>query len=1683
MKRRSLDLILAIMLVLVTLLSGGLAQAYLAPDYNDPDFIPVTGAYPFSIGPGVLPDYLTAPNWAFSPILTKFVDPLPGLCVPIAGAPPAGNNLCASTGMSDKNIPVAIPDIVTYPGTDYYIIELHQYTEKMHSALPATTLRGYVQNNKGTDTSGGCVDPSINPSDPNNCVIGDNTLDPAVIHFLGPIIVARKDRPVRVLFRNLINPGADGDLFLPVDDTIMGAGPYDINYNPITKAINANPLDILSGMFSTNRATLHLHGGRSPWISDGTPHQWITPAGEDPNYPQGVSVENVPDMPIPAVGSGEQTFYWTNQQSSRFMFYHDHAWGITRLNVYAGEAAGYVIRDTVEDNLVAGNIIPADEIPLVLMDKTFVDELTIDATDPTWNWGTGAIGTAGVVTWVTVTNGGSGYDPLNPPAVTIAEGANTSATAQAVVASVVSSVTLAAPNFGGTGYVTPLVMIDDPTGSGATAEAAIDVNGVITGITVTNGGWGYTAPVVTIADQNNDHTPATTATATAAIAANISAVAITNGGAAYTNTLASPTVVTIAPPLSGTTATAVATVTDIKLAKTGDLWWPHVYMPAQNPFDVSGVAPLGRWAYGPYFYPATNNLYQPIPNPYYSPDCNPAGDPATTPGLLEAVPGMPFCQAPEIPSTPNPSWGAEAFMDTPLVNGTAYPTTTVNPKPYRFRILNAAHDRFMALSLFQAVSKTGYTNPTATPYTTTGAVGDLTEVAMIDASIQALAADGTCPATWPADGRAGGVPACSTKGPDWIMIGNEGGFLPMPVVIPPQPVTWNLNPSMFNVGNINGGSLILGPAERADVIVDFTAYAGKTLIVYNDGSAPWPALNPQYDFYTGNPDGTEYGAAPSTLPGQGPNTRTVMQIYVCQPGVDAGCAATAGPAFDLAKLQDAFDPTIDSTVPSLGANFVQGVFQQAQDPIIAAQGDMNPTADPLLYETFLGTQNYSAYNKAYGTLGAPKAFPAIYPNWGVSRINDTILKFKTLTDTSGTLSAAQSFAMKRKSIHDEMGATFDDYGRMRAALGLEKSNTDPMQVNFIVQTYSSPVTEDLYPDGIQVWKVTHNGVDTHPIHFHLFDVQVLNRVGWDGFIRLPDPTELGWKETVRISPLEDTIIAVKPVQPTLPFGLPTSWRPLNPATPLGTTTELTQIDPVTGNPRVTTNEFKDFAWEYVWHCHILSHEENDMMRSQAFHVIEAIPADPIPMTATLNGTAVDLVWTDVATTEYLYTIQKSVNGGGWTTIGTALANATTFTDAGPVTAQGTYDYRVFATGAAGNSGYATAQVFIPFHITVTQGAGGTIAPPGTANVVDVTPGANQTFTITPDTNFNVQEVLVDSVSVGAPASYTFTNVQADHTISASFIQFAHPISVYVAPGCSITPNPYPASVINVPIGDSITFDAAALSGFQFGKIVVDGVDQGGTSYTFNNVNAAHSIAVYCKAPIYTSAGAGGTISPSGSPIWVMTGTGQDAVFNFTPNAGYEVASVTVDGVNVGRPSSYTFVAPSGGHSISVNFRTTTLNIYAASVGSGTIAPSGTIIVTRGNDQTFTFTPTNAQFVIDRVVVDGVNIGAPASYTFTNVQAGHNITVYYRQIGYYIWSAVAANTGGTISPTPSVVVPRNTNQTFTFAPNVGRNVTRIAVDGVNQAGCTAPNQYTFINVTGGHSITVYYGTGPALPGCL
>jgi FtsP/CotA-like multicopper oxidase with cupredoxin domain len=1020
MTKRSILIFIGFIMLLMGVLPCGVTQVAAAPTLN----------------PAV---DLTKPNFAYSPPLRKFINDL----APLSLSPYSNvNNL-------SQHIPLAVPDTGKFSGADYYEIALVEYKEQLHGDLPAVTgvwpaaqtggtkLRGYVQEVNGTAIT--------------------------TPHSLGPIILATKNRPVRIKFTNRLPLAASGgNLFIPVDTTIMGAG-----MGPKTSlGADCDPAVATCASYTENRATIHLHGGLPPWISDGTAHQWITPANENTPYVKGASQQNVPDMWFDAtthnlIGTcqgattcatanstttpaGVATFYWPNQQSGRLMFYHDHALGITRLNVYAGEAAGYLIADPAEETPLAAAGVPgtivtdpatgiitsndlAHLVPLVIQDKTFV------------------------------------YD---------------------------NSITTSPAGLKDT---TRFTAVTDPLWSNA---------------------------------------------------------ALTWGGAT--------------PPAGG------------------NLWFPHVYVPNQDPTDpLTGANPMGRWDYGPWFWPVF-----PVASPY--------------PPTVSAVP--------------------EAFMDTPVINGTAYPFMTVAPTKYRLRILNATNDRMLNLQLYQADSCTTPATATATlgtgaaagtiasiavntggagcsstvppmvhivggggygawatatvsggsvtaitvtnggaAYTTapTVTVGGGTEVKMIPAVINAAV---PFPTSWLAqtpgmvpdilDGRLSGVPDPTLRGPAMIQIGTEGGILPAPVVLPNTPVGFEKNLRNIVVLNVLEKTLFLGPAERADVVVDFSNFAGKKIILYNDSPAPVPAGDPRYDFYTGNPDYSvtggvnDQGGSPSTMPGYGPNMRTIMQFQVT--GVDSGAP---GPVDDYpAALKTALDTTLPTT------------FASTQDvPVIP-----EPT-----YPVSSGG------NSAIATY---------------SRIQDNYLTYTPV---------GSSTPVTRHMLAKTIQELFDPQGRMNATLGVELPFTNAGIQTTVPLGFIDPVTETLKPGETQIWKITHNGVDTHPIHFHLVNVQVINRVGWDGAVRPPDDNELGWKETVRMSPLEDIIVAMKARVPTYPFTVPNSIRPLNPAMPVGST--FASFDPLTGGPITVTNTITNFGHEYVWHCHILGHEENDMMRAMVLN--------------------------------------------------------------------------------------------------------------------------------------------------------------------------------------------------------------------------------------------------------------------------------------------------------------------------------------------------------------------------------------------------------------------------------------------------------------------------------------------------
>jgi len=213
-------------------------------------------------------------------------------------------------------------------------------------------------------------------------------------------------------------------------------------------------------------------------------------------------------------------------------------------------------------------------------------------------------------------------------------------------------------------------------------------------------------------------------------------------------------------------------------------------------------------------------------------------------------------------------------------------------------------------------------------------------------------------------------------------------------------------------------------------------------------------------------------------------------------------------------------------------------------------------------------------------------------------------------------------------------------------------------------------------------------------------------------------------------------------------------------------------------------------------------------------------------------------------------------------------------------------------------------------ITVTSGANGSVTP-GTGNV---NCGANATYTITANTCYSIADVVVDGVSQGAIPTYTFTNVTAMHTISATFVQNTFAITVTSGANGSVTPG-----TGNVNCGANATYTITANTCYSIADVVVDGVSQGAIpTYTFTNVTATHTISatfVQNTFAITVTSGANGSVTPGTGNV----NCGANATYTITANACYSIADVVVDGVSQGAIPTYTFTNVTATHTISATF--------------------------------------------------------------------------------------------------------------------------------------------------------------------
>ncbi len=404
-----------------------------------------------------------------------------------------------------------------------------------------------------------------------------------------------------------------------------------------------------------------------------------------------------------------------------------------------------------------------------------------------------------------------------------------------------------------------------------------------------------------------------------------------------------------------------------------------------------------------------------------------AGLNINTIGSVDPLTGTP------LPSDIATAWNPEAFFNVMVVNGVSWPKLDVAQAQYRFRLLNGCNSRFLNLSMFVVDPVTNLVTAQEVPIYQIGAEQSLMpKVVKVQTGFRTVL---------PGNGNAGVAQAAT------------------------DPQT----------------ALLMGLAERADVIVDFSGLAPGTHVRMINTAPDWP--------FGGFPD----------IPADTGTSGQVMEFVVnvglngLSPTDPTGATPATAPQNLVLSLPDSTDP--------------------ANGPLKA-----NPRDLALMEEE--------------SNVICARVSPAGKVSQDDASVPDPLNPGTCVKMTNGKLAASLPFAPKAAVLGQNGGA------------------------GGAVTLWSDPIVTNPTVNATETWELWNWTVDAHPIHMHLVKFMVKEREGFDpvtgalsGVIGAPEATETGWKDTVIAYP-----------------------------------SFVTRL-----------NATFDLAGLYVWHCHIVEHEDNEMM--------------------------------------------------------------------------------------------------------------------------------------------------------------------------------------------------------------------------------------------------------------------------------------------------------------------------------------------------------------------------------------------------------------------------------------------------------------------------------------------------------
>lgn len=192
---------------------------------------------------------------------------------------------------------------------------------------------------------------------------------------------------------------------------------------------------------------------------------------------------------------------------------------------------------------------------------------------------------------------------------------------------------------------------------------------------------------------------------------------------------------------------------------------------------------------------------------------------------------------------------------------------------------------------------------------------------------------------------------------------------------------------------------------------------------------------------------------------------------------------------------------------------------------------------------------------------------------------------------------------------------------------------------------------------------------------------------------------------------------------------------------------------------------------------------------------------------------------------------------------------------------------------------------------------------------------------------------------------------------------------------------------------------------------------------------------------------------------------EQKTFVFTPDAGYRVKDVLINGVSVGAVSSYTFTNVRADQTLLVEFERITHTVHVICGENGTADRTGALQVIRGENLVLRIIA-NEKFHIDTIKINGEIVASANPLTIENITQDLTVEITFKPALFHIQTQSAEN--GSI--TPSFSVTQGENARVDFHPKFFYKVKNVTIDGVSIG---SPDHYVFTNVTGDHTVWAEY----------